>query len=181
MSWFRPRLGRSFFRLGRRPRNTPGCRGRTLSFQVLEDRTVPDAGFGRLWLLQVDGVTGPGAQQLQQVQQRLNDAGAAAAAVRHLGLDGLVLVQTPTDQDYSVVQRTLSRVAGFSLVRADSLGETPLRRSVNCNKAHVAALLVARGGDAHSTGSKGLTPLLAARTSEMKQVLRSRVDEPTAS
>ena len=60
---------------------------------------------------------------------------------------------------------------GADLESRDSLGETPLRRSVNCNKAAVAALLLSRGADAHSKGSKGLTPLLAARTAAMKQLL----------
>jgi truncated hemoglobin YjbI len=57
----------------------------------------------------------------------------------------------------------------------DSLGETPLRRAVNCGKTEVAALLVARGADVRSVGSKGLTPLSAARTTAMKSVL-SRSD-----
>ena len=54
----------------------------------------------------------------------------------------------------------------------DSLGDTPLRRSVNCDKLQIASLLLARGADAHSTGSKGLTPFLAARTIAMKQLLQ---------
>jgi hemoglobin len=53
----------------------------------------------------------------------------------------------------------------------DSVGDTPLRRSVNCGQVPVAALLVARGADVHSSGSKGLTPLRAARTAAMKQLL----------
>jgi truncated hemoglobin YjbI len=60
---------------------------------------------------------------------------------------------------------------GADIDARDSLGETPLRRSVNCNKIEVASLLLARGADLHSTGSKGLTPLLAARTSAMKELL----------
>jgi ankyrin repeat protein len=49
---------------------------------------------------------------------------------------------------------------GADIEARDSLGDTPLRRSVNCNKAEVAALLLSRGADAHSIGSKGLTPSL---------------------
>ncbi len=63
---------------------------------------------------------------------------------------------------------------GADMDARDSLGDTPLRRSVNCGRIEVAALLLARGADVHSTGSKGLTPLLAARTSAMKQLLRPR-------
>ena len=65
---------------------------------------------------------------------------------------------------------------GADIDARDSLGDTPLRRSVNCNKLQVAALLLARGADAHSTGNKGLTPWLAARSSEMKELLRSGGD-----
>jgi truncated hemoglobin YjbI len=61
---------------------------------------------------------------------------------------------------------------GADIEARDSLGDTPLRRSVNCNKLAVAALLLARGADAHSIGSKALTPVQAARTDEMKQLLR---------
>jgi ankyrin repeat protein len=61
---------------------------------------------------------------------------------------------------------------GADIESRDSLGDTPLRRSVNCGKAAVAALLLARGADLHSKGSKGLTPLLAARTGAMTRLLR---------
>jgi hemoglobin len=60
---------------------------------------------------------------------------------------------------------------GADIEARDTLAETPLRRSVNCNKTEVAALLLSRGADRHSKGSKGLTPLLAARTPAMKRLL----------
>jgi truncated hemoglobin YjbI len=63
---------------------------------------------------------------------------------------------------------------GASLEARDTLGDTPLRRAVNCDKTAVAALLLSRGADAHSKGSKGLTPSLAARSSAMRQILQSR-------
>ena len=50
----------------------------------------------------------------------------------------------------------------------DSLGETPLRRAVNCGKVAVAAFLLAKGADPLSIGSRGLTPRSAARTREMR-------------
>jgi ankyrin repeat protein len=59
---------------------------------------------------------------------------------------------------------------GAGIEMRDSLGDTPLRRAVNCNKTAVAKLLLARGADMHSSGSKGLTPLLAARSSAMKRL-----------
>jgi len=62
---------------------------------------------------------------------------------------------------------------GAALEARDSLGETPLRRSVNCNKVEVAALLLARGADIDSIGSKGTTALLAARSAPMKKLLQN--------
>jgi truncated hemoglobin YjbI len=62
---------------------------------------------------------------------------------------------------------------GARLEVRDSLGETPLRRAVNCNKVEVAALLLARGADRHSIGSKGLTPIGAARTAVMKKIFEN--------
>jgi len=59
---------------------------------------------------------------------------------------------------------------GAGIEVRDSLGDTPLRRAVNCDKPGVAALLLARGCDLHSGGSKGLTPLLAARSSAMRRL-----------
>jgi ankyrin repeat protein len=61
---------------------------------------------------------------------------------------------------------------GADIESRDSVGDTPLRRSVNCGKTSVAALLLARGADFHSQGSKGLTPLLAARNEAMRRILR---------
>jgi truncated hemoglobin YjbI len=62
---------------------------------------------------------------------------------------------------------------GAGLEVRDSLGETPLRRAVNCNKVEVAALLLARGADRHSVGSKGLTPIGAARNAAMKRIFEN--------
>jgi len=61
--------------------------------------------------------------------------------------------------------------AGADIEAPDSLGDTPLRRAVNCDKTDVAAMLLARGADMHSKGSKGITPLVAARTTAMRQLL----------
>jgi ankyrin repeat protein len=61
---------------------------------------------------------------------------------------------------------------GADIEARDSLGETPLRRAVNCNKTEVAALLLSRGADRNSIGSKRLTPLRAARSDAMKRLLQ---------
>ncbi|MSV29325.1 MAG: ankyrin repeat domain-containing protein [Bryobacterales bacterium] len=61
---------------------------------------------------------------------------------------------------------------GANIEARDSLGDTPLRRAVNCNKTGRAAMLLARGANAGSKGSKGCTPILAARTAAMRQILQ---------
>jgi truncated hemoglobin YjbI len=71
-----------------------------------------------------------------------------------------------------VAEALLDHGAGIEV--RDSLGETPLRRAVNCNKTEVARLLLKRGSDLRSKGNKGLDPLLAARTTAMRQLLQSR-------
>jgi truncated hemoglobin YjbI len=59
---------------------------------------------------------------------------------------------------------------GADIEARDSMGDTPLRRAVNCDKVDAAKLLLARGADAGSQGSRGLTPRLAARSNRMKQL-----------
>ena len=63
---------------------------------------------------------------------------------------------------------------GADIEARDSLGETPLRRAVNCDKVDAAKLLLERGADAASRGSKALTPAMAARSVRMKQVFSER-------
>jgi hemoglobin len=74
---------------------------------------------------------------------------------------------------------------GADIEARDSLGDTPLRRSVNCGKVELTALLLSRGADAHSVGSRGLTPARSARTAAMKQLLlapsRSRTNSGAVS
>jgi hypothetical protein len=69
---------------------------------------------------------------------------------------------------------------GADIEARDRLGDTPLRRSVNCNRVGVATLLVTRGANIDSVGSKGLTPRLAARTIPMKRLLHRTIDGRTA-
>jgi truncated hemoglobin YjbI len=61
---------------------------------------------------------------------------------------------------------------GANIEARDSVGETPLRRAVNCDKIRIASLLLANGADVRCIGSKGLTPLLAARSAGMKHLLQ---------
>ena len=60
---------------------------------------------------------------------------------------------------------------GANIEARDSLGETPLRRAVNCGRTAVAALLLERGADLHSRGRTGHTPLSAARVGAMRSLL----------
>lgn len=69
---------------------------------------------------------------------------------------------------------------GAGLELRDSLLDTPLRRAVNCDKTAVATLLLARGSDLHSKGSKGLTPFSAARSSAMRRLFASRSPDTPA-
>ena len=62
---------------------------------------------------------------------------------------------------------------GANIEARDRLGETPLRRAVNCGQTGVAALLLAKSADPHSVGSKGLTPLSAARAGSMRDLLQA--------
>lgn len=62
---------------------------------------------------------------------------------------------------------------GANIEARDSLGETPLRRAVNCGQTRVAALLLTKGADPHAVGSKGLTPLSAARSGAMRGLLQN--------
>jgi hemoglobin len=62
---------------------------------------------------------------------------------------------------------------GADIEARDSVGDTPLRRAVNCDKAEIAALLISKGADIHSKGSKGRTPYLAARSVGMKRLLQT--------
>ena len=64
--------------------------------------------------------------------------------------------------------------SGADIEARDSLGETPLRRAVNCDKTDLARLLLRRGADMHSKGSKGLTPSLAARSTAMRKLMQAR-------
>ena len=55
----------------------------------------------------------------------------------------------------------------------DKLGDTPLRRAVNCGKTEMVAFLLSRRADTHAKGSRGLTPWQAARGGAMKKTLQA--------
>jgi hemoglobin len=69
----------------------------------------------------------------------------------------------------SVIEALLDE--GADIEAPDSVGDTPLRRAVNCNQLDAARCLLARGADPDSIGSKALTPRRAARSRPMQELL----------
>jgi hemoglobin len=63
--------------------------------------------------------------------------------------------------------------AGAEIEARDSLGDTALRRAVNCDKADAARVLIERGADVGSVGSKGLSVRQAVRSARMRAVISS--------
>jgi len=63
---------------------------------------------------------------------------------------------------------------GANIEARDSMSDTSLRRAVNCDKVEAAKLLLARGADPHSKGSKQLTPVRAARSGQMQHLFRAQ-------
>jgi len=60
---------------------------------------------------------------------------------------------------------------GANIEARDSMGDTALRRAVNCGKIETVALLLAHGADVHSKDRKGKSVREAARTDAMKLAL----------
>jgi truncated hemoglobin YjbI len=61
---------------------------------------------------------------------------------------------------------------GASIEARDRVGDTPLRRAVNCDQVELASLLLVHGADVRSIGSKAATPILAARSAAMNKLLQ---------
>ncbi len=114
---------------------------------------------------------------------RVARGGDVVRALAHAGAD--VNAQTGVKQCsalHMAARRGNDSVAealldyGADIEARDSMGDSPLRRAVNCRKPGVATLLIARGADVNSRGSEGKTVLEAARSDAMKQTLaRGRV------
>jgi truncated hemoglobin YjbI len=108
----------------------------------------------------------PGGSQIVRV---LLQRGAARVNAVHGVKRCTALHMAARRGNASVIDALLDE--GADIEARDSAGDTPLRRAVNCNKVEAAKRLLARGADPNSRGSKSLTPALAARSSQMAQIL----------
>jgi hypothetical protein len=66
---------------------------------------------------------------------------------------------------------------GADIEARDSVGDTPLRRAINCGKADMAEFLLSQGAELRSQGGGGLEAWQAARTAKMKNILQSRLGQ----
>jgi hypothetical protein len=96
---------------------------------------------------------------------------AGAAVDAHAGVKQCTPLHMAARRGYEEVAEALLD-CGANSEASDTAGETPLRRAVNCDKIRVASLLLARGADVRSVGSRGITPLLAARSAGMRHLLQ---------
>src|SRR5204863_8343853 len=121
-----------------------------------DPNTLDDAGHAPLYCAGNQSKPGSGGE----VVRALARAGANVDA--HGGVKRCTALHMAARRGNAPVAEALLDCGAYIEAR-DSLNETPLRRAVNCGKTQVAALLLARGADANSRGSKGLTPVQAAR------------------
>jgi len=96
---------------------------------------------------------------------------AGGAVDAHAGVKNCTALHMAARRGNEEVARALLD-CGANIEACDSVGDTPLRRAVNCDKIRVASLLLAKGADVRCAGSKGITPLLAARSAGMKYLLQ---------
>jgi truncated hemoglobin YjbI len=82
---------------------------------------------------------------------------------------GTALHQASRWGKVSVAQALLDHCS--TMDAQDAKGQTPLRRAVNCRQLEIVRLLVRHGADPHKADRRGVTPLDAARTAEMRQAL----------
>jgi truncated hemoglobin YjbI/ankyrin repeat protein len=100
---------------------------------------------------------------------RLLLAAGATADVPSGPTRGTALHQAARRGCVSVAEALLDH--GAAIDARDAKQETPLRRALNCQQIGIVRLLVRRGADPHAADRRGVTPLDAARTAEMKEAL----------
>jgi hemoglobin len=104
----------------------------------------------------------------REVAQVLLAAGATADVVSG-PTRGTPLHQAARRGDVSVAEALLDH--GATIDARDAMGQTPLRRGINCRQLPMVRLLVQRGADPHAADHCGVTPFEVARTVELKQAL----------
>jgi truncated hemoglobin YjbI len=110
----------------------------------------------------------PHAGQGRQIVELLVRAGADVNAAR--GVKRCTALHMAARRGgVSVAEALLDH--GADIEARDSLGETPLRRAVNCSQPAMVSLLLARGADARSRCRRGKTPLDAARGAVIRSML----------
>src|SRR5205807_7041267 len=101
----------------RRPQQTLSRARARLSVELLEDRNLLNNGQ---WLASLTNLRGnTRATQMADAADRLHAAGIDEQNVRvidHVGVNGIVLVQTPLDANLEVVNKELQDVRGFRYV-----------------------------------------------------------------
>jgi hemoglobin len=104
-----------------------------------------------------------------EVVRALVDAGANVNA--HMGVKRCTALHMAARRGNVAVAKALLE-CGANIEARDSMGDSQLRRAVNCGKTEMAAFLLAQGADMNSKGSKGKSVREASRTSAMKQALK---------
>lgn len=73
------------------------------------------------WIASFAGISGSGAEQVDQINDLLAEAAPGITARASLGSDGLVTLTTPSGMNVQQLVGTLSRVDGFQYVEPDAL------------------------------------------------------------
>jgi subtilisin family serine protease len=101
-----------------------------LSFSAADDPAVaPMTWHGHetyamrgQWLAKFDGVAGTAADQIFGIRDRLSGAGVPVDVAAHLGSDGLVLLQAPTELNFDALNAGLAAVRGFRFAEPNFAG-----------------------------------------------------------
>src|SRR5687767_14837536 len=75
--------------------------------------------FAGRWMVQLDGYQGNLLEQQARAQQTINAANRGLGVVRHMGTDGMFLVQAPEQMQPADVIDELSAVPGFRAIGPD--------------------------------------------------------------
>ena len=165
-----PAIARQRYAYGRTLLHTAAGEGSLPTVQLLlelgADPNAADGG-GHTPLYSVGNECG--APDGGDVVRALVDAGANVNA--HTGVKRCTALHMAARRGNVSVAKALLE-CGANIEARDSLGDSPLRRAVNCGKTEMAAFLVAQGADVNSKGSKGKSVRDAARNDSMRRALK---------